>query len=248
MILVEACVNSPYSAIEAEKGGASRVELCDNLYEGGTTQSAAAISVTRRNIEIALNVIIRPRGGDFCYSDLEMEVMMEDIAFCKANGVNGVVIGVLTPDGNVDIPRTKALTQAARPMSVTFHRAFDMTADPVKALEDIILCGCNRILTSGLRNKAYDGKDMIAKLVKQAGDRIIIMAGGGVNTENAASLVKHTGVKEIHTASNSFYPSKMEFKNQEVFMGGFSQIPEYENSFTDASKIKTIVESVKNLG
>lgn len=247
MILVEACVNSPYSAIEAEKGGAHRVELCDNLYEGGTTPSAAAIIITRKNIGIGFNVIIRPRGGDFIYSDLEIEVMKQDIAYCKQNGVDGVVLGVLTPDGNVDVSITKVLTQAAFPMNVTFHRAFDMVADPIKALEDVIRCGCDRILTSGLQNKAFEGKDMIAELVRQADDRIIIMAGSGINHQNAASLVKHTGVKEIHTSSKSSYHSKMVFRNSDVFMGGLPQIPEYENSFTDELKIRAVVESVKDL-
>jgi copper homeostasis protein len=247
MILVEACVNSPLSAIEAEKGGANRVELCDNLYEGGTTPSAAAILVTRKNIGIALNVIIRPRGGDFIYSDMETEVMLQDILFCKQNSVDGVVLGALTPDGNIDISKTQALTQAAFPMNVTFHRAFDMVTDPEKALEDVILCGCDRILTSGLQNKAAEGKDMIAKMVKQAGDRIIIVAGSGINDQNAALLVTYTGVKEIHSSSKSSIQSKMKFRNLTVFMGGIQQIPEYENSFTDALKIKSIVESVKDL-
>ena len=247
MILVEACVNSPQSANEAEKGGALRVELCDNLYEGGTTPSAASIISTRKNIKIGLNVIIRPRGGDFIYSDMELEIMLQDIAFCKQIGIDGVVLGVLTPDGNVDIFNTKRLTQAAFPMNVTFHRAFDMVADPYKALEDIILCGCDRILTSGLQNKAIEGKDMIAMLVAQADDRIIIIAGSGINDQNAASLVTYTDVKEIHTSSKTAYPSKMVFRNPNVFMGGIPQIPEYENNVTDALKIKAVVDSVKDL-
>jgi len=247
MILIEACVNSPQSAIEAEKGGAHRVELCDNLYEGGTTPSAASIIFTRKNIGIGLNVIIRPRGGDFVYSDMEIEIMLQDIAFCKQIGVDGVVLGVLTPDGNVDIFNTKRLTQAAFPMNVTFHRAFDMVADPYKALEDIILCGCDRILTSGLQNKAIEGKDMIASLVTQADNRIIIIAGSGINDQNAASLVRYTDVKEIHTSSKTAYQSKMVFRNPNVFMGGIPQIPEYEKYVTDALKIKAIVDSVKDL-
>ncbi len=248
MIRVEACVNSPQSAIEAEKGGAHRVELCDNLYEGGTTPSAASIIFTKKNIGIALNVIIRPRGGDFVYSDMEIEIMFQDIAFCKQIGVDGVVLGALTPDGNIDIFNTKRLTQAAFPMNVTFHRAFDMVADPYKALEDVIVCGCSRILTSGLQNKAIEGKNMIKSLVAQAEDRIIIIAGSGINDQNAASLVQYTGVKEIHTSSKSFYQSKMIFRNPVVFMGGIPQISEYENTFTDALKIKAVVESVKGLG
>ena len=244
MILVEACVNSPFSAMEAEKGGAHRVELCDNLYEGGTTPSAAAIMVTGQNIGIDLHVLVRPRGGDFLYSDIEFEVMKQDILFCKQNGVKGVVIGILKSNGSVDIERTRELVKVASPMNVTFHRAFDMVADPFQALEDVISSGCNRILTSGLCNKAWDGRGMIASLVKMAKDRINIMAGSGINADNAAKLVQLTGVTEIHTSSRTSYPSKMTFRTDKVFMGGLPQIPEYENAFTDSIKIRSIVQSV----
>ena len=244
MVLVEACVNSVTSAIEAEKGGAHRVELCDNLYEGGTTPSAATIVLTSQKIEIDLHVLIRPRGGDFLYSELEFEVMLQDIAYCKKNGVNGVVIGVLKANGHIDVKRTNELVKAAYPMNVTFHRAFDMVNDPFKALEDIIATGCNRILTSGLANKAWDGREMIANLVRMSGDRIVIMAGSGINPENAEKLVQFTGVKELHTSSRSSYPSKMKFQKKNIFMGGLPEIPEYENSLTDAQKINLIVQSV----
>jgi len=247
MILVEACVNSPLSAIEAEKGGANRVELCDNLYEGGTTPSAATIKMTSQNIGIALHVLIRPRGGDFLYTDLEFEVMLHDIEYCKQNGVKGVVVGVLKENGTVDVQRTNELVKAAYPISVTFHRAFDMVDEPLKALEDVIATGCHRILTSGLSNKAWDGREMIAELVRHAGDRITIMAGSGINKENAEKLVQLTGVKEIHTSSRSSYPSKMKFQKKNIFMGGLSEIPEFENSMTDAQKIKLIVQSVNKI-
>lgn len=243
MIIVEACVNSPESAMEAEKGGAHRVELCDNLYEGGTTPSAAAIIVTGLNIAIDLHVLIRPRGGDFLYSDLAFEVMKQDILFCKQNEVKGVVLGILKGNGEIDIERTRLLVKLAFPMSVTFHRAFDMAAEPFQALEDIISTGCSRILTSGLCNKAWDGRGMIAGLVQKAAGRIIIMAGSGINVENAERLVHFTGVTEIHTSSRTSYPSKMKFQRPAVFMGGLPQIPEYENSITDARKIHSIVQS-----
>jgi copper homeostasis protein len=247
MIIVEACVNSVTSAIEAEKGGAHRVELCDNLYEGGTTPSAATIKMTSQNIGIALHVLIRPRGGDFLYTDLEFEVMLHDIEYCKQNGVKGVVVGVLKENGTVDVQRTNELVKAAYPISVTFHRAFDMVDEPLKALEDVIATGCHRILTSGLSNKAWDGREMIAELVRHAGDRITIMAGSGINKENAEKLVQLTGVKEIHTSSRSSYPSKMKFQKKNIFMGGLSEIPEFENSMTDAQKIKLIVQSVNKI-
>ena len=244
MILVEACVNSPESAIEAEKGGAHRVELCDNLYEGGTTPSAAAIIVTGLSITIDLHVLIRPRGGDFLYSGIAFDVMKQDILFCKQNGVKGVVTGILKANGEVDIERTRELVEIAYPMNVTFHRAFDMAAEPFQALEDIIATGCNRLLTSGLCNKAWEGRDLIVGLVQKANGRIIIMAGSGINAENAEKLVQFTGVTEIHTSSRTSYPSKMKFQRPAVFMGGLPQIPEYENSITDSLKIHSIVQSV----
>ena len=244
MILVEACVNSVTSAIEAEKGGAHRVELCDNLYEGGTTPSAAAIIVTAQNIGIDLHVLIRPRGGDFLYSDIEFEVMLRDIQYCKQNGVKGVVLGVLKAKGRVDVKRTRELVKAAYPMNVTFHRAFDMVNDPFRAIEDVISAGCHRILTSGLSNKAWDGREMIASLVQASNGRIIIMAGSGINNENAETLVKFTGVTEIHTSARSSYPSKMKYQTRTIFMGGLPEIPEYETSLTDSLKIKLVVQSV----
>ena len=244
MVLVEACVNSATSAIEAEKGGAQRVELCDNLYEGGTTPSAATIIVTAKHITIDLYVLIRPRGGDFLYSDLEFEVMLQDIQYCKQNDVKGVVLGVLKANGNVDVKRTRQLVKAAYPMNVTFHRGFDMVADPLRALEDIISTGCQRVLTSGLANKAWDGREMIANLVRVANGRIIIMAGSGVNIENAEKLVEFTGVTEIHTSARTSYPSRMKHQTRTVFMGGMPEIPEYETTFTDALKIKLVVQSL----
>ena len=244
MIIVEACVNSVTSAIEAEKGGAQRVELCDNLYEGGTTPSAAAIIITAQSIGIDLHVLIRPRGGDFLYSDLEFDVMKRDIAFCKENGVKGVVLGVLTEYAEVDINRTLELVKAASPMSVTFHRAFDMATDAIQSLEDVISAGCHRILTSGLTNKVADGQDMIRMLIKKANGRIIIMAGSGINHNNAEELVKYTGVTEIHASARSSYPSKMLYRKQNLYMGGLPEIPEFEISQTDSNKIKLIVQSV----
>ena len=247
MVIVEACVNSVASAIEAEKGGAHRVELCDNLYEGGTTPSAAAILVTAQNIGIDLHVIIRPRGGDFLYSDLEFEVMKRDITFCKENGVKGVVLGILKENGNVDVERTHELVKAASPMKVTFHRAFDMVNDPYQALEDVITTGCHCILTSGLSNKAWDGRDVISNLIRAAKKRIIIMAGSGINSENVVNLIKYTSVKEIHTSAKSTYPSKMKYHQNNIHMGGLLEIPEFLISQTDSRKINQIVLAVCKL-
>ena len=244
MIIVEACVNSVTSAIEAEKGGAHRVELCDNLYEGGTTPSAATIIITAQSIGIDLHVLIRPRGGDFLYSDLEFEVMKRDILFCKENGVKGVVLGILKENGDVDVNRTHELIEVASPMSVTFHRAFDMVKDPIQSLEDVIKSGCHRILTSGLANKVTNGQEMVRRLLQNANGRIIIMAGSGINHDNAEELVKQTGVTELHASARSSYPSKMKFIREGILMGSLPEIPEFEISLTDSHKIKLIVQSV----
>ena len=181
---LEICANSVESAIMAQKGGANRVELCDNVYEGGTTPSLGAIQLARQKLNIKLNIIIRPRGGDFCYSEDEFQIMIKDIEFAKKTGVDGIVIGLLNPDGSIDITRTKKLVELAKPMSATFHRAFDVSNDAFQAMEDIIYCGCDRILTSGQANKAFDGIDLISKLIAKANNRIIILPGSGINETN----------------------------------------------------------------
>ena len=170
---LEICANSVQSTINAQKGGADRVELCDNLWEGGTTPSAATIKIVRKNIDIGLFVIIRPRGGDFLYTDLEFEVIKEDIRIAKELGADGIVSGILDADGNIDVSRMSELVELSHPLPFTCHRAFDLTSDPFKALEDVISCGAKRILSSGLRNSVPLGKDMLRQLNKKAGGRII---------------------------------------------------------------------------
>lgn len=242
MITLEICANSVASCIAAQQGGAHRIELCDNLLEGGTTPSYATIALAREKVEIDLYPIIRPRGGDFLYDDLEFAIMQKDIAVCKQLGCNGVVIGLLTADGKVDVPRTKLLVEQAWPMGVTFHRAFDMTEDPLQALEDIITTGCERILTSGQRNTAPEGIDLLKTLVKLAEGRIIIMAGSGVRANNIAMLVKETGATEFHTTARSYVESGMIYRNPHVSMGGIPGVPEYGISLTQATDVKLILE------
>src|ERR1051326_932728 len=171
---VEICVDSAAGAFAAQCGGADRVELCDNLLEGGTTPSAGAIKVARRGLKIGLQVIIRPRGGDFLYDADEMEVMREDIRMAKDLGADGVVLGCLTAVGDIDQARTLELIQCARPLNVTFHRAFDMCRDPQQGLEDLIQLGVDRVLTSGQDSSCLEGMDLIAALQKQARGRIIV--------------------------------------------------------------------------
>jgi len=244
--LVEACVSSVASAIEAEKAGARRVELCDNLLEGGTTPSAASIQLAGKILSIDLNVIIRPRGGDFFYSDIEFEVMKSDILAAKELGADGVVIGVLNIDGRVDKKRTRELIELARPMNVTFHRAFDMTADPFGALRDLIELKVDRILTSGQKNTAMEGIRLISDLVKEAEDKVIIMPGCGITPENIARLATETGAREFHVFAVKKVKSPMRYRNQEAFMGAPVEVSEFEISVTDAEVIQKIVSQLQN--
>lgn len=239
---LEICAASVASCIAAEQGGANRIELCDNLLEGGTTPSYATIAVAREKVKIDLYPIIRPRGGDFLYSDLEFEVMKKDIELCKQLGCNGVVIGILTADGRVDKERCKILTALAWPMGVTFHRAFDMTDNPFEALEDIIAIGCERILTSGARNTALEGATLLKDLLIRANDRIAIMAGSGVRASNIAQLITATGVTEYHTSAKAYEESKMVYRNPNVSMGGIPGVPEYGISVTQQKEVALIRE------
>jgi len=240
--MIEVCANGLQSALNAQGAGALRVELCDNLYEGGTTPSPATIRLARKYLNIKLHVLIRPRGSDFLYNDLEMEMISEDILFCKAAGCDGIVVGFLRSDGTVDVNRTSEIVRLAAPMSVTFHRAFDMTPDPSAALEDVIQTGAHRILTSGQKNLAPAGKELIHQLVQIAGNRIIIMPGAGIDDQNMEQMILETGAKEFHLTGMGMVESRMIFRRENVFMGGLSQIPEYEIAVSDEQKIRKVVE------
>lgn len=240
--LIEVCVTSVQSAINAELGGALRVELVDNLIEGGTTPSTGTIALARKMLSIGLFIMIRPRGGDFCYSDLEFEIMKEDVKAARELGADGVVAGILLPDGKIDVERMSVLKGLAGDIGFTCHRAFDMTVDKFKALEDLIDIGADRILTSGGKNKAPDGKELIRQIIDQADGRIMIMPGSGVNEETIAALREHTGACEFHVTGRSLYPGIMEFRNPDVSMGDNVTVPEYDQWITDPEKIKKIVE------
>ena len=196
-IIVEACVTSAQSALNAQIGGALRVELCDNLIEGGTTPSAGMIKRSREMIKIGLHVMIRPRGGDFCYSDDEFHIMKEDVRVAAELGADGVVAGILLPDGNIDVNRMKELKRIAGDMHFTCHRAFDMSVDKFRALEDVIISGANRILSSGGKNKATEGIMLLKELVSKAEGRIIIMPGSGVNEDTIVRVRNTTGAREL---------------------------------------------------
>ena len=197
-ILFEACVDSPESSIAAQEGGADRLELCADLLEGGITPSAGTIDLVCKKVNIPVMVMVRPRGGDFCYSDYEFEEMKRDIELAKQYNISGVVFGILNEDGTVDKKRVNELVQLARPLKITFNRAFDMTRDPFEALNNLIELGIERVLTSGHEINVDEGIETLKKLVERSENKIIIMPGGGVNENNAAKIVNRCNVKEIH--------------------------------------------------
>jgi copper homeostasis protein len=242
---LEICVDSVESAINAQIAGADRVELCNNLIEGGTTPGHGSIVSARNNLDIGLHIIIRPRGGDFLYSDLEYDIMRRDIEFCGECGANGIVLGILGPDGTIDIERTAKLIEFANPMSVTFHRAFDMCSDPVQGLEDVITTGATRLLTSGQKNMAQDGIELIRQLVIQSGERIIIMPGSGIDETNIALIATATRVKELHLTGRMNVDSEMTFRRQGIYMGGLPGIPEFSRKVADTDRIKSIISILK---
>ena len=243
-ITLEVCANSPQSAIEAQKGGAVRVELCDNLREGGTTPALSQIEKSRQHVDIQLNTIIRPRGGDFFYTDIEFETMKQDIQHCGKAKCDGVVFGILNSNGSIDKKRNSYLVNLAHKygMSITFHRAFDRTKNLFQALEDIIELGCDRILTSGGMPTALEGAAVIKKLIEQANGRISIMPGSGITEDNIYQLVKTTGLKEFHGSFRSKYKGEMKY-----ISSSFSNEEEYTILQTDADKVKKAIENANKI-
>ena len=220
-IAVEICVDSLESAIAAERGGAKRVELCASLAEGGVTPSAGMIATTRKKISIGLHVMIRPRAGDFCYTADEFEVMRRDVLMAKQLGADGVVFGLLDADANIDVPRTRALVDFAKPLQTTYHRAFDMSADLVLSLQHVAETGADRILTSGGATTAIEGTATLRNLVEAANGRVIIMACGGIDHQNVQSVLKKTSVREIHVGLRTPIASPMRNRNNAISMGPF---------------------------
>lgn len=244
-MLIEIAVFSLESAIAAFNAGANRIELCSAPAEGGLTPSAATMRLARKYVKIPIHMMIRPREGDFCYSEKEFEAMLLDIAAAKMVGMEGIVAGVLNPDGTVDEKRMALLVDAAHPMNVTFHRAFDMVKDQDSALEAIVYAGCARILTSGGKQTAPEGIQKLAVLVKKAGDRISIMPGSGVNLNNIKNIADITSAQEIHLSARSYIPSQMEYKQPMVTMGGAVTIPDFELQVPDEKVITEILKLFK---
>lgn len=242
--MLEICCYSVQSALIAEQSGANRIELCAGVYEGGTTPSLATIQLVKEKLSIPVHVIIRPRGADFCYSDLEFECMKKDILSCKEQGVEGIVSGVLLANGKIDIERTKELVDLAKPMSFTFHRAFDMVENHIEALQELMQMGVERILTSGGMQTAEEGADLLTELVDKA-KNIVIMPGSGVNETNIYKLKEVTGAKEFHCSAKKLVKSKMEYQNPNINMGGEGSIPEFEYYEADSEKISKIANILK---
>jgi copper homeostasis protein len=244
---LEICTDTVPSAIEAMHAGASRIELCDNLAEGGTTPSYGAIVKAKEMLSIPVHVIIRPRGGDFLYNTVEYDIMKKDIIFCKNAGVDAIVTGMLTASGTIDTARITELVELARPMHTTFHRAFDLCSDPFRGLEDIISTGAARLLTSGQKNKAHEALDLISQLVRTAGDAIIIMPGSGIDKTNIENIARRTNAVEFHLTGRKVTHSHMIFRREGIAMGGMPGVDEYTRKIADADHIREIAGILKSL-
>jgi copper homeostasis protein len=219
-IVLEVCAFNIQSCIIAQKAGAVRAELCDNPVEGGTTPSYGTIKQTRDRISIQLYPIIRPRAGDYFYDEDEFAIMLKDIELCRQTGCDGISVGVQKQNGEIDTERLKRIVEWAYPMGVTCNRVFDGVPDPLKALDEIIRCGCERILTSGQKSAAPDGADLLAKLVQQADEQIIIMPGAGVRSSNIEKLIRETGAVEFHTSARKIVQSSVLHLNPDVLDAG----------------------------
>jgi copper homeostasis protein len=239
-VTLEICLESVDSVIASDRGGAQRVELCADLLEGGTTPSAGTIRAARENAKIAINVMIRPRGGDFLYTDAEFASMQHDIRIAKELGADGIVLGLLRPDGTVDVERTRQLVELAKPLPVTFHRAIDVSRDLLQALEDVISTGAARVLTSGGRPSIVDGAAMVARMIEAAKNRIVVMPGCGIRPDNVLSILETTGAHEVHVALEAETPSGMQFRKAEIPMGGVDG-REYVRFVTAEDAVRNVV-------
>jgi copper homeostasis protein len=243
--LIEVCVEGIDGLLEAQKAGADRVELCASLVEGGITPSLGTVRMAQAVATVPFHVIVRPRGGDFLYSDVEFRSMLADVESLSDFGVAGVVVGCLSADGTIDEARMTRLVEAAGPLAVTCHRAFDMTRDAAEALETLIRCGVGRVLTSGQRDTAVEGTPLLAQLVRQAGTRIIILGCGALTPENIADVRRVTGLTELHFAALKDVSSAMDYRNPKVGMGGTDLDREYRNTVTDRELVAATIAAAR---
>lgn len=247
-IQIEICIDSVESAIAAEQGGADRLELCQNLFEGGTTPSAGMILSVGRRTTLPVFVIIRPRGADFCYSDAEFGVMEEDVILARELGADGIVTGILKPNGTVDRRRMKRLIELAGELPVTFHRAFDVSRDPFESLEVLVDLGVQRVLTSGQEKSVLEGIEVLARLVKAAGNRILVVPGGGITERNFERIHRGCGASEYHLSASGPVASRMTHRNSRVPMGRELRPPEFAWSATDGKRVQALVRSLRPSG
>ncbi len=246
-MILEVCIDSVEAARAAEAGGAQRVELCGDLMEGGITPSAGLIERVRKTVAIGVFTMVRPRGGDFCYSADELDVMRKDIAIAKASGADGVVLGLLLPDGTVDVERTRELVERARPMLVTFHRAIDVSSNLLDSLERAIEAGADRVLTSGGKDAALAGAKVIARMVAAARGRIAVMAGAGVKVENLAAIAEATGAREFHASLRKKTASPMKYRPAGPNMGapGLDEYARYATSPDDVQAMRRVLDALE---
>jgi copper homeostasis protein len=245
-VLIEACVESAEAAVAAAEAGVARVELCDNLVEGGTTPSAGTIQLAVERLGIPVFVMIRPRGGDFVYTELEFAIMWRDIEAAKQLGAAGVVLGLLQPDGTIDRDRTARLLDVAHPLPVTFHRAFDVTRDPVEALDVLMGLGVPRLLTSGQRPRAVESLPLLRTLIERAGGRLVVMVGGEITPDNAGDIARATGAAELHAHAPARFPSPMKYRSPGVPMGRAYEPEDYVRLTADTAAFRKIVNEVSD--
>ena len=244
---IEVCANSLDSVIASDNAGADRVELCDNILEGGTTPSAGLIYSAKLNSSIKIFTIIRPRGGDFLYTDYEMQIMLKDIETAVELGSDGIVIGCLTADGKVDYEKCARLREAAKNLPVTFHRAFDMTADAFQSVDIIKKLGITRILTSGQRNKAEEGIDLISEIVSYAGNEIKIMVGSGVTEDNILHIAKATNAKSFHVSLRENVESGMSFRRSKIGMSTADPMTEFTRLVTSQTRLSNLIRILEKI-
>ncbi|MDO6992865.1 copper homeostasis protein CutC [Brachyspira innocens] len=243
-IKIEICVDSVESCINAEKGGADRLELCGNMFEGGTTPSYGVLELAREKVNIPIYAMVRPRGGDFCYDDTEFEIMKREIKLMKELKIDGIVFGILTKEGRVDKERCSTLLELWGSSKSTFHRAIDVSCDLNKACEDIISLGFERILTSGGEANVMNGIIKLKELVSKYNDKIIIMPGSGINERNIEYIKDALKANEYHMTANKTVNSLMEYRNENVFMGAALRASEFSIKYTDENKVKNIKSKI----
>ena len=244
--ILEVCADSMESALAAERGGADRIELCGNLVIGGTTPSQALFEKIRKETSLKIRVLLRPRFGDFCYSQNEYEILKEEVKLFRRLGADGIVIGCLNPDGSLNMEQMQGLIAEAGDMDVALHRAFDVSRDALEALEQAISLGCRTILTSGQKNSAWEGREFLAKLQQESRGRIEILAGSGIKPEIIDQLHEETGIASYHMSGKVVVESKMTFRREGVNMGlpGFSEYEIWQSSVEKIKEARKIVDQL----